>query len=315
VVEFFRAVPVLLMMIYIFFTFGAGEGGIGSYWSVVIALTLYNGAVLAEVFRAGILAVPAGQGEAAYAIGLRKSQVMMQILMPQGVKIMLPSIISQCIVALKDTSLGYVILAPGLTRVGKSIFLEFHNQVQTAIVLAAFYILVNLALTWVATWAQRKFVGDPEPDDALDDRRAVVAHTADPDRHVRVLAGPLLRVGLGDAGDVADGLGGVADVHALGDPPLGARHRRLGEGTHRRLQAVADRDHVHGADVVLHVPALPDRELGVVRSQVDEHRPHGREVGRLEREQAREDPVALRQPGDLAVEGEDRHARQSITHR
>jgi glutamate transport system permease protein len=160
VVEFFRAVPVLLMMIYIFFTFGAGEGGIGSYWSVVIALTLYNGAVLAEVFRAGIQAVPPGQGEAAYALGLRKSQVMMQILMPQGVKIMLPSIISQCIVALKDTSLGYVILAPGLTRVGKSIFLEFQNQVQTAIVLATFYILVNLALTWVATWAQRKFVGE-----------------------------------------------------------------------------------------------------------------------------------------------------------
>ena len=160
VVEFFRAVPVLLMMIYIFFTFGAGQGGIGSYWSVVIALTLYNGAVLAEVFRAGILAVPPGQGEAAYALGLRKSQVMMQILMPQGVKIMLPSIISQCIVALKDTSLGYVILAPGLTRVGKSIFLEFQNQVQTAIVLAAFYILVNLALTWIATWAQRRFVGE-----------------------------------------------------------------------------------------------------------------------------------------------------------
>jgi glutamate transport system permease protein len=160
VVEFFRAVPVLLMMIYIFLTFGAGAGGIGSYWSVVIALTLYNGAVLAEVFRAGIQAVPAGQGEAAYALGLRKSQVMRQILLPQGVKIMLPSIISQCIVALKDTSLGYVILAPGLTRVGKSIFLEFQNQVQTAIVLAAIYILVNLALTWVATWAQRKFVGE-----------------------------------------------------------------------------------------------------------------------------------------------------------
>ncbi len=163
VVEFFRAVPVLLLMIYIFFTYGAGSGGIGSYWSVVIALTLYNGAVLAEVFRAGIQAVPKGQAEAAYAIGLRKHQVMVSILMPQGVKIMLPAIISQCVVALKDTSLGYVILAPGLTRVGKSIFLEFQNQVQAAIVLAALYILVNLALTWLATWVQRKFVGEQAP--------------------------------------------------------------------------------------------------------------------------------------------------------
>ena len=163
VVEFFRAVPVLLLMIYIFFTYGAGANGFGSYWSVVIALTLYNGAVLAEVFRAGIQAVPRGQGEAAYAIGMRKYQVMLSILMPQGVKIMLPAIISQCVVALKDTSLGYVILAPGLTRVGKAIFLEFQNQVQAAIVLALLYVLVNLALTAVATWVQRKFVGEKQP--------------------------------------------------------------------------------------------------------------------------------------------------------
>ncbi|MEO5710124.1 MAG: amino acid ABC transporter permease [Nocardioidaceae bacterium] len=160
VVEFFRAVPVLLMMIYIFLTYGAGGDGIGSYWSVVIALTLYNGAVLAEVFRAGIQAVPQGQSEAAYALGLRKSQVMMSVLMPQGVKIMLPAIISQCVVALKDTSLGYVILAPGVTRVGKSIFLEFQNQVQTAIVLAVIYILLNVAVSSIATWAQKKFVGE-----------------------------------------------------------------------------------------------------------------------------------------------------------
>jgi glutamate transport system permease protein len=163
VVEFFRAVPVLLLMIYIFFTYGAGAGGLGPYWSVVIALTLYNGAVLAEVFRAGIQAVPRGQGEAAYAIGMRKYQVMLSILMPQGVKIMLPAIISQCVVALKDTSLGYVILAPGITRVGKSIFLEFQNQLQAAIVLAAIYIVLNLALTALATWVQRRFVGERQP--------------------------------------------------------------------------------------------------------------------------------------------------------
>jgi len=160
VVEFFRAVPLLLLIVFIFYTFGIGAGGIGSYWSVVIGLTLYNGSVLAEVFRAGINAVPKGQGEAAYAIGMRKSQVMMSVLMPQGVKIMLPAIISQCVVALKDTSLGYYVLAPGLTRVGKAIYGDFPNQVQTAIVLAAMYILTNLVLSWAATWAQRKFVGE-----------------------------------------------------------------------------------------------------------------------------------------------------------
>ena len=160
VVEFFRAVPLLLLIVFIFFTYGIGDTGIGSYWSVVIGLTLYNGSVLAEVFRAGINAVPRGQSEAAYAIGMRKSQVMMTVLMPQGVKLMLPAIISQCVVALKDTSLGFYVLAPGLTRVGKDIYTQFANQVQTAIVVAALYILVNMALSWVATWAQRKFVGE-----------------------------------------------------------------------------------------------------------------------------------------------------------
>ena len=163
VVEFFRAVPVLLLMIFVFFAYGAGEGGIGSYWSVVIALTLYNGSVLAEVFRAGVLAVPKGQSEAAYAIGMRKFQVMSSVLLPQAVKIMLPAIISQCVVALKDTTLGYVILAPGLTQVGKAIFLQFQNHVQTAIVMAAVFIAVNLLLSWVATRVQHRLVGERKP--------------------------------------------------------------------------------------------------------------------------------------------------------
>jgi glutamate transport system permease protein len=164
VVEFFRAVPVIMLMIFLFYAFRVGGGeGLGSYWSVVVALTLYNGSVLAEVFRAGILAVPSGQSEAAYAIGMRKSQVMTSILLPQAVKIMLPALISQMVVALKDTTLGFVVLAPGLTLVGRSIYLDFFNQVQTAIVLAAIFIIVNMLLSWLATWLQRRFVGEKKP--------------------------------------------------------------------------------------------------------------------------------------------------------
>ena len=162
IVEFFRAVPLLLLIIFIFFSFGIGDG-IGSYWSVVLGLTLYNGSVLAEVFRAGVLAVPKGQAEAAYAIGMRKTQVMMTVLLPQAVKIMIPAIISQCVVALKDTSLGYYILAPGLTSVAKPIYQEFRNQLQMAIAIATLYILANLVLTYLATLAQRRFVGEKKP--------------------------------------------------------------------------------------------------------------------------------------------------------
>ena len=163
VVEFFRAVPVLLLMILIFFSWGINHDETGSYWTVVAALMLYNGAVLAEVFRAGIQAVPAGQSEAAYAIGMRKTQVMTIVLLPQAVKIMLPAIISQMVVTLKDTSLGYVVAAPGLTYIGGQIYRGFQNQVQTAIVLAALYITVNLLLTWLATWLQKRLVGEKKP--------------------------------------------------------------------------------------------------------------------------------------------------------
>jgi glutamate transport system permease protein len=163
VVEFFRAVPVLLLMVFAFYLLAIGNGPLSSFWCVVIALTLYNGSVLAEVFRAGINAVPAGQGEAAYAIGMRKSQVMTSVLLPQGVKIMLPTIISQMVVALKDTSLGYYILAPGLTAVGKPIYLEFGNQVPTAIVITGLYVAVNLILTWIATIVQKRLVGEKNP--------------------------------------------------------------------------------------------------------------------------------------------------------
>jgi glutamate transport system permease protein len=163
VVEFFRAAPVLLLMVFAFYLLSIGNGPLSPFWCVVIALTLYNGSVLAEVFRAGINAVPKGQSEAAYAIGMRKSQVMGSVLLPQGVKIMLPSIISQMVVALKDTSLGYYILAPGLTAVGKPIYLEFGNQVPTAIVITALYVTVNLILTWIATRVQKRLVGEKNP--------------------------------------------------------------------------------------------------------------------------------------------------------
>ena len=120
---------------------------------------------IAEVFRAGINAVPSGQAEAAYALGMRKSQVMTIVLLPQAVKIMLPSIISQCVVALKDTSLGYAIAAIGLSTVSRLFYIEYGNQLQVVAVVALLYISVNLVLTGIATWVQKKFVGEKNPID------------------------------------------------------------------------------------------------------------------------------------------------------
>ncbi len=153
VIEFFRGVPLLLLILFVFLGFG---NDIGRFWSLVGALVLYNGSVLAEVFRAGILAVPHGQSEAAYAVGLRKGQVMRLVLLPQAVRIMLPAIISQSVVALKDTSLGYVLPYEELTKTGQAIAQEFNNYLATALVLAAMFIVVNYSLSRLAVWAERR---------------------------------------------------------------------------------------------------------------------------------------------------------------
>ena len=160
VVEFFRATPLLLVIIATWYFVLGAKPGTPAFLALVIGLVLYNGAVFAEIFRAGINAVPKGQSEAAYAIGMRKSLVMRVVLVPQAVKIMLPALISQAVVALKDTSLGYAITAPGLTIAGKQVFGTFRNTLQTAFVVALIYITLNLLLTWLATWAQKRYAGE-----------------------------------------------------------------------------------------------------------------------------------------------------------
>jgi len=185
VVEFFRAVPLLLMMFFIFFGVPfLTQQPMSIFWAVVIGLTLYNGSVLAEAFRAGVRAVPSGQSEAGYAIGLRKSQVMSSILMPQAARAMLPVIVSQLVVLVKDTALGYIISYNELLQLGvNNLSANFANVVQAAIVAAAIYITVNATLTTVAgrleRWTRRggrapRVPGQPVPAGAVQAGEAVI---------------------------------------------------------------------------------------------------------------------------------------------
>lgn len=147
VIEFFRAVPLLLLILFIFLGF-ADE--IGRFWSLTLALMLYNGSVLAEIFRAGIASVPRGQAEAAYAIGMRKAQVMRIVLIPQAVRIMLPAIISQSVVALKDTALGSIIAYDELARAGRQLYVFYNNPLAVGVTIAAIYVVINYSLSKLA---------------------------------------------------------------------------------------------------------------------------------------------------------------------
>jgi len=155
VIEFFRAVPLLLLIFFLFLGFG---GPLGTFWALVLGLMLYSGSVLAEIFRAGVLSVPRGQSEAGYAIGMRKSQVMRLILAPQAVRAMLPAIIGQCVVALKDTALGFIIGAPGIVRDAERIYIapQYNNPLAVGIVLAAIFIIINYSLSRLATYLESR---------------------------------------------------------------------------------------------------------------------------------------------------------------
>jgi glutamate transport system permease protein len=159
VVELFRAIPLLILMFFAYY--GTKDTGlsVSPLVAVVFGLTLYNGSVLAEIFRAGILAVPKGQSEAAYALGMRKTQVMTLILMPQAVRSMLPSIVSQMVVLLKDTALGFIITYEELLYVGKQIGSRLvfgFPYVSTYLVIAVIYIGMCAFLSWFAHWLERR---------------------------------------------------------------------------------------------------------------------------------------------------------------
>ena len=112
VVEFLRAVPVLLMMIFFWLLFGQLQIGTPAdipFYAVVVALTLYNGSVIAELVRSGVFGLPKGQREAGMAIGMTRSQSLRNIELPQALVAMLPALVSQFVVILKDSALGYII--------------------------------------------------------------------------------------------------------------------------------------------------------------------------------------------------------------
>ena len=168
-VEFFRAVPVLIMMIFAYFLFARYDVFPSKHLAlagVITGLTLYNGAVIAEIVRAGVNALPRGQSEAAFSLGLGWSQTMRAILLPQAVTSMLPVLISQLVVVLKDTAIGYQITFLEMVRQGIQVGSAYGNYIPALVVIAILMISVNFALSSFAVWLEgrmRRSRRTPEP--------------------------------------------------------------------------------------------------------------------------------------------------------
>ena len=159
VVEFFRAVPVLMMMLlgYYFLLYNPGivPPDQMAFAGVVVGLMFYNGSVIAELVRSGVHSLPKGQREAGAAIGLTRGQTLNSVLLPQAITAMLPSLLSQLVVVLKDTALGYIITYPDLLRSVQNLFPS--GGVMVALLFAAaVYVVLNYALTLFAAWVERR---------------------------------------------------------------------------------------------------------------------------------------------------------------
>ncbi|GHA83244.1 glutamate ABC transporter permease [Streptomyces thermoviolaceus subsp. thermoviolaceus] len=161
IVEFFRAIPVLILMIFgnaLFSEYTSVSSDDRPLYAVVTGLVLYNSSVLAEIVRAGILALPKGQTEAAQAIGLRKTQIMTSILLPQAVTAMLPAIVSQLVVIVKDTALGGAILTFPELLAAVSPMSSYYgaNTIASFTIVAVIFVLLNFGLTSFASWLERR---------------------------------------------------------------------------------------------------------------------------------------------------------------
>ncbi|TJZ41634.1 amino acid ABC transporter permease [Streptomyces piniterrae] len=166
-IELFRAVPLLITVYALWVILLSNRddlsltGSQPQFWALVLGLTVYNGSVQAEVLRAGINSVPKGQSEAAYALGLSKTQVMTTVLIPQAVRAMMPTIISQLVVTLKDTSLGFIItyeeLLYSARQMSTNIIVNGEDvYVPVIIVTGSIYVAMCLALSALANWIERR---------------------------------------------------------------------------------------------------------------------------------------------------------------
>ncbi len=149
-IEFFRGIPLYLLIL--FCGFGLPQLGLDVtlFTALALGLTLYNSAILAEIYRAGIRSLDRGQSEAAYGLGMTYSQSMRLVMVPQAIRRMVPAIVSQLVTLIKDSSLGVVIGYEELLRRSEITGEFFGNTLQALAVAAVFYIIINLSLSQVA---------------------------------------------------------------------------------------------------------------------------------------------------------------------
>jgi glutamate transport system permease protein len=156
VIELLRGVPVVMAIFFASRVLPEVGVDLSLRWYLVIGLTAYNSVVIGEIIRAGVAALPRGQTEAAYAVGLSRWGALRLILLPQAFRIMLPALISQLVVILKDTSLGAFISYEELLRRGNFAVQSLGNPLQLYLLIGAIFITVNYTIGRLAVVVERR---------------------------------------------------------------------------------------------------------------------------------------------------------------
>ena len=154
-VEFFRGVPLLVLLIWIFFVLGRVLQ-LGSYWSAIAGLAIFSGAFVAEIVRAGIQAVPRGQMEAARAVGFTRAQTLRYVVAPQLVARTLPALTGQVASIIKDSSLLSVIAVIELTQTMREITATNYNFFGGFLLLGALYLVLTLPIMAVSRHFEKR---------------------------------------------------------------------------------------------------------------------------------------------------------------
>ena len=147
VIEFLRGTPTLLLIYVCFLVLPSIGIKLSTYWMLTLPIGLSTAAVVAEVYRAGVLAVPRGQTNAARSLGMTEAQVFFHIVFPQALRYIVPALVAQLVIVVKDTTFGYVVTYGELMQNAKVLIANYNSLVPVYLVVAALYCLVNYGIS------------------------------------------------------------------------------------------------------------------------------------------------------------------------
>jgi glutamate transport system permease protein len=155
-VEVFRSVPLLLLVLMFVLALPPLGINLPIFWKICVPIVMVNAAILAEIFRAGVNALPKGQLEASLAIGLTYWQAMRLVIFPQATRLIIPALVTQLVSLLKDSTLGYAASFPELLRTATVLTARTHTLIQVYIVISLIYVIINLLLSYLARVLERR---------------------------------------------------------------------------------------------------------------------------------------------------------------